>query len=708
MLAALATAALPTRLIAGAPPRPSTALPSVHVLPPMAMPGLDRSRTVRVCLPPSYEHGDRRYPVVYMHDGQNLFDDATSYAGEWGVDETLLALARETTFEAIVVGIDHGGERRVTELNPWDHARFGRGEGRAYLRFLVDVVKPRIDAGYRTRPGREHTAIIGSSMGGLISHAALLLHPDRFARAGVLSPAYWTAPALFDLARDVALPDDARLYLSIGSEEGERALADARRMASLLRTGPGRHVTLQERRARITTKRPGGRSWPRPCAGCSNCAERQRSRGYAAPMTASTAALDRLIDPLLDRHHKGYPHAAPALRLSQIGTQGWSLLAGDLPLPLAVIKQGALQHNLGWMQRFANERQLGLAPHGKTTMSPQLFRRQLDAGAWGLTFATVGQATIGVASGATRCLIANQVISAGDLAALAALHEANPDLRTAFLLDSPAQLALIEATRPARPFDVLLEIGVPDGRTGCRSEADALTLAAAAHASAAVRLVGVECFEGLSATGDDALDQARTGALMQRLHVVAQACDHEGLFEGDEVILSAGGSGIFDLVVPTLQAALSRPVQGLLRSGCYVTHDQGHYKRLVAQVNHRIGCDNGLQAALEVWALVQSCPEPGLAILAVGKRDVSYDMALPQPLWWCAAGSTAPVAAPTGWAISGLNDQHAYLRCGDDPPAVGDRIGLGISHPCTTFDKWRWMPIVDDAYRVVDAIVTCF
>ena len=418
--------------------------------------------------------------------------------------------------------------------------------------------------------------------------------------------------------------------------------------------------------------------------------------------------MSDLLDPLLDRHAKGFPPRQPPLRVSQIGAQGWSVLGGDLPLPLAVIRRDAVAHNLGWMQDFASQRGLVLAPHGKTTMSPQLFRRQLDAGAWGITFATVGQAAVGVASGARRGLIANQVLAPVDLAALAALLAADPGLRLPFLLDSAAQLAIIESTAPAVPFEVLVEVGVPGGRTGCRTADEALALARAARSSASVRLVGVECYEGLAATGDDPKDRASTAPLMQRLVAAARAFDAEALFEADTVLLSAGGSGIFDLVVPALQTALSRPVQGLLRSGCYVTHDQGHYTRLVAQVNRRIGCDNGLQAALEVWATVQSCPEPGLAILAVGKRDVSYDMALPQPLWRCPAGSAAPARAPAGWTVTGLNDQHAYLRCESPPPAVGDRSGLGISHPCTTFDKWRWMPVVDERYRVVDAITTCF
>ncbi|WP_088285841.1 alanine racemase [Ideonella sp. A 288] len=420
--------------------------------------------------------------------------------------------------------------------------------------------------------------------------------------------------------------------------------------------------------------------------------------------------MDDLLDPLLDARFKGFPATHASLRRSQVGAQGWHVLAGDLPLPLAVVRRSALQHNLGWMQRFVADHGIALAPHGKTTMSPQLFQAQLEHGAWGITFATVGQMAIGVAAGVRRCLIANQVLTALDLGTIAALCDRHADLRVLFLLDSAAQLALVEGTRPARPFEVLIEVGVPGGRTGCRGHDEALALARLAHASAAVRLCGIECYEGLAAKGDTAADSAYAAALMQRVQALASVCDGEGLFDSDECIVSAGGSGLFDLVAPALRPTLSRPVQGLLRSGCYVTHDQGHYRRLVSLVNQRIGCGDGLQAAMEVWATVQSMPEPGLALLTAGRRDISFDMGLPMPVAWCPRGQRVPQPAPAGWSISGLNDQHAHLRLGDAAGAlaVGDRVALGLSHPCTTFDKWRWMPIVDDDYRVVDALVTWF
>jgi D-serine dehydratase len=440
------------------------------------------------------------------------------------------------------------------------------------------------------------------------------------------------------------------------------------------------------------------------------------------------AGVNELLDPLLNASFKGFPHGSAPLRRSQVSGQGWNVLRGDLPLPLAVIRADRLGHNLGFMQGFAHDRGLELAPHGKTTLSPQLFQRQLQAGAWGMTVANVTQLHVARAAGAANCLIVNQVFSPLDLQAIAN-HLQSPSgradgLRVFFLVDSTAQLDLIEhwqrTTANAPVFEVLLEVGVPGGRTGCRTLQEALTLACRLRASPAVCLAGIECYEGLSATGDSAKDTVLAGTLMQRFAEIAQACDAQDLFEQPEVLLSAGGSGIFDLVTDGLKPKLKRPVRGVLRSGCYLTHDQGSYRRLGQVMNTRLtakGCANTLQAALEVWAAVQSQPEAGLAILTVGKRDISHDQEMPSVLRYSRAGSGLQTVAAPGWRIATLNDQHAYLRWDPSqdtsdtetaPLRVGDRICLGVSHPCTTFDKWRWMPLVDDATNVVDAITTCF
>jgi len=409
---------------------------------------------------------------------------------------------------------------------------------------------------------------------------------------------------------------------------------------------------------------------------------------------------------------KGFPPDALPCKPADIAARRWNLLAGDLPLPLAALDRDALAHNIQWMQAYARSQGVDLAPHGKTTMSPELFARQLDAGAWGITFANVFQLRVGVAAGVRRALIANQLVQDIELAAVQSLRALHAGLRVVSLVDSLAQLRCIEAWFTASPgaaaFEVLLEIGVPGGRTGVREHGDALALARALRASAAVRLVGIECYEGLGATGETDHDTEYAAALMRRLSDVAQACDHEALFESDEVIVSAGGSGIFDLVAARLRLSLQRPVRGLLRSGCYVTHDHGQYQRLVQRVIDRCGCSEGLRPALQLWACVQSVPEPGLAILTAGRRDVGFDIGLPQPIGFAAAGARRLEVPDPSWRITALNDQHAYLHGDDGGLAVGDRVVLGISHPCTTFDKWHWMPIVDAAFDVVDAVTIHF
>ena len=418
---------------------------------------------------------------------------------------------------------------------------------------------------------------------------------------------------------------------------------------------------------------------------------------------------------ILDHHCKSYPLSAAPCPASELGQRQWNVLAGDLAYPVAVLRTSALAHNLRWMQDYANRKGVALAPHGKTTMSPELFAQQLQAGAWGLTFATVFQLAVGVEAGAHRAIIANQLVSDADLDGLQTLLSRHAALRVWFLVDSQAQLLLIEdwARRRGitRRLDTLLEIGVPGQRTGCRTLDEAVALAQAMARSPAVQLGGVECYEGGVARCDSAHDAREVTALVRRVTEATRQCDVQGLFTGPDILLTAGGSAVFDLVVPLLRAqGLSKPVLGVLRSGCYIAHDHGNYQRFLQHVEQREGLSSSLRPALEVWTLVQSVPEPGLALLNGGRRDLSYDLEMPLPVHWARRGERTANATPTDWKVSALNDHHAYLRY--DPagpaPAVGDLVALGISHPCTTFDKWRWMPLVDDSLAITGAISTRF
>ncbi|WP_236250469.1 alpha/beta hydrolase [Microbulbifer sp. ALW1] len=219
-------------------------------MPAVEMGTLQRERSYRVYLPESYDESDTHYPVLYMHDGQNLFDDATSYVGEWGVDETLNHLAQTCGLEIIVIGVDHGDKLRMTELNPYDNARFGKGEGDAYVDFLVKELKPHIDRSFRTLPERKHTAIMGSSMGGLISNHAINRHPQTFGIAGIFSPSYWIAPDIFAATQDNAALADTRVYLVTGALEGSSMTEGFNRMQKLL----AEHSIPEQWQARLDAK----------------------------------------------------------------------------------------------------------------------------------------------------------------------------------------------------------------------------------------------------------------------------------------------------------------------------------------------------------------------------------------------------------------------------------------------------------------------
>jgi D-serine dehydratase len=429
--------------------------------------------------------------------------------------------------------------------------------------------------------------------------------------------------------------------------------------------------------------------------------------------------LDAILSETLDASFKGFPPERAPFRVADAAAQDLRLLRGDLPLPVAVLRESALLHNARGFMRFVAETGASLAPHGKTTNAPQLFAGQLADGAWGMTVANVHQARLAIDAGARRVLMANQIATTGDAARWGRLAAANPAVRLVTLVDSTSQLALLarglrEAGAPRA--DVLVELGTPGGRTGCRSPGEALAVARAVAAERALRLAGVEAFEGLNVVDDPARDVPFVGGWMRALVGLARDCDREGLLgDVDEVLLSAGGSAAYDLVEEGLRGtALSKPVRVVLRSGCYLSHDDGMYRRHSAAIAAR-GLLPTLRAfeprgALEVWAAVQSRPEPERAIVTLGRRDVGTDADLAVPKWWYRPDSgEGPVAAPAHWTTFGHNDQHGYLRVApSDTLAVGDWIGFGVSHPCTTFDKWRLVWGIDDDGRVTRAIRTYF
>jgi D-serine dehydratase len=409
------------------------------------------------------------------------------------------------------------------------------------------------------------------------------------------------------------------------------------------------------------------------------------------------------LDEPLDERDRWLPSTAGEVSLDRVGDRGWHALT-DLLHPVLVLKDSALRHNLELMARFCRRHGVSLAPHGKTSMSPQLIGRQLAAGAWGVTAASPAQARLFRAFGVDTIVIANQVVDPLGLEWIAAELERHRGVRLFCLVDSERAVALMDEALAGRgPAPVLVEVGLAGGRTGCRTLEEGRRVAAAVSRSRSLRLAGVECFEGV------VHDPERVDGVLRDVRALTESLGREGAFDGlEEVLVTAGGSAFFDRVVHHLAGGwdLGRPVRVVLRSGCYLTHDHGDYERL-SPFGGRLPEWEPLQQALEVWGVVHGRPEPGLAIVAFGKRDVSYDVALPRPL--CVRRRDGATRGAAGMEVFRLNDQHAYVRLpADDDLAVGDRLGCGLAHPCTVFDKWRSIPVVDDAYRVVGAVRTYF
>jgi len=218
-------------------PRPASATDNVFVVEHFfQIPELNRTRQIRIYLPPNYESSGQSYPVLYMHDAQNLFDDATSYAGEWGVDETLNQLHEENQLSLIVVGIDNGSDKRMNELSPWSNEDFGVAEGEAYMKFIVATIKPFIDSKYRTLKEAKHTAIMGSSMGGLISHYAGFEFADSFSKIGIFSPSYWFSEEVYEFSQVNKLTSDSKLYMLMGGDEGHDMVENFNKMTLQLKS----------------------------------------------------------------------------------------------------------------------------------------------------------------------------------------------------------------------------------------------------------------------------------------------------------------------------------------------------------------------------------------------------------------------------------------------------------------------------------------
>ncbi|MDE2224327.1 MAG: amino acid deaminase [Xanthomonadaceae bacterium] len=384
---------------------------------------------------------------------------------------------------------------------------------------------------------------------------------------------------------------------------------------------------------------------------------------------------------------------------------GLSLLE-SVSLPAAVIFERALAHNIAWMQRFADDHGAKLAPHGKTTMTPALFHRQMDAGAWGITLATATQCAAAFEHGATRLLMANQLVGTPNMSIVAGLIERGAEY--CCLIDSTANVQALNGYFGQRRLtvQVLIELGVPGGRCGVRNDSELQTLVDAIAASPALTLYGIEGYEGLIG-GTQAVDDIRDYG--KRLVQTVRSLRDSGSFADRKPIITAAGSQWFDLIAEAFDHPdLRDHCTPVLRSGCYVVHDHRSYRDAMAEVKERHPeLDGELEPALAVFAHVQSLPEPGLAVVAMGKRDISVDPDLPIPLQLHRPGE--PARPLTGCSVRKVMDQHAMMVMPEHADIrIGDVVSFGASHPCLTFDKWRQVLLVDDDLRVLEVMPTFF
>ncbi len=445
------------------------------------------------------------------------------------------------------------------------------------------------------------------------------------------------------------------------------------------------------------------------------------------PVTALPPGVHRAVAALRDQPiaatEKGFSFVAAngPVTSASLGSQRPPLFGGGFAMPLLVLRESAVAQNIAAMAAYCEAAGVMLAPHGKTTMAPQLMARQLAAGAWAVTAAAIGQVRVYREFGISRVLLANELTDPAGIAWLAGEMAADPGFDCYLYVDSLDGVALLDSALRAcgagRPVPVLVELGYPGGRTGCRDMGEAIAVAEAAAAAPALDVAGAAGFEGLIGHDREAHTLAEITRYCRALRALGEQLA-DGPAAG-RVILSAGGSAFFDVVVRELTGSWAGGGAPLvvLRSGVYVAFDHGLYARIApggrgqpgggGQPGGETGQGPALEPALELWAHVLSRPEPGLALACAGRRDVGFDSGMPVPLWFRKPGGQLAPAA--GSHVSGLDDQHAYVRLAPGTDlAPGDLVCLGVSHPCTTFDKWRVIPVVDDGYHVIDAVHTFF
>lgn len=397
----------------------------------------------------------------------------------------------------------------------------------------------------------------------------------------------------------------------------------------------------------------------------------------------------------------------PSVSPAEVGEQGWGL--ADLLLPTMVLRESALHHNIDLHARWCASVGVDQAPHIKTHMSPELTRLQLEAGSWAVSTASPHQARFAHAVGARRVLIAHEVVDPANIKVLAELLNADDGFDLMVIIDSLLGVdRLAQRLREFaanRPLGVLVELGIPGGRTGARTLSELTDIASEVASRPELQLRGVEGYEGVLPAGRDADIFAPVDDFMQQLVDATIHLDEQKLFQNiPEIVITAGGSVFPDRVAEMVRPRLRKPARIVVRAGATITHDHGPrsaFAPLAPEAQHELGA---LRPALELWAAVVSVPEPGLALANFGKRDTPFDLGLPVVL---EVRRNAELIDSGGVEVTDTNDQHGFLKH-DHQLQVGDVLRLGPRHPCTAFDKWPLIPLIDDDERVTGAITTWF
>ena len=433
--------------------------------------------------------------------------------------------------------------------------------------------------------------------------------------------------------------------------------------------------------------------------------------------------IDAIDDLALDGATKGVPFAAGTIRLGDIGAKGWNLIKGDLALPAMTLRDSAVANNLALMRDIAASHGISLAPHAKTTGAPQLYKMMLkDGGAWGFTAATVQQALLAARTGARNILLANQLAAPANVAHFVGLMNAFPQAKFMALVDSAEGASLLAKwAKPhlnGRKLSVLIEMGPAGGRAGARTLDQAKAVIAAVTAAPELRLVGVEAYEGGVKAPTPEEVWAGIDRLLDLMLAVFEHGRQIGAFGGDEVILSAGSSTSFDQTIRRFgHLAKDKGVRIVVRGGAFLALDHGFYRRRALDMDKRgklalpggkTGSASGFKPGLELWAAVQSLPDPRVAIMGMGMRDLPYDIELPIPLQRFRDGKLVEDLG-SSWKMTKSNDQHCYVEYPEGADIrIGDILSFGISHTSTAFDKWDVVWRIADDFRVTGAVKTFF